>query len=140
MVRFRRQDDPPQQLLDTLAQGLNEHSLPYTNGVPGFVDKVGVFAHDDDGELVGGGAGLVNWNWFYVSVLWVSEDLRGQGVGRQLMARLEEAAREKGCRRIHLDTLGFQAREFYEALGFRVFATLDDYPPGYQRIFLEKSL
>ena len=140
MVQYQQIDDPSQELFDALAKGLNEHSLPFTNGVPGFVDKVGVFAHADDGTLVGGAAGVVNWNWFYVSDLWVAEDLRGQGLGRELMARLEQAARGKGCRRIHLDTLGFQAREFYEALGYRVFATLDDYPPGYQRIFLEKAL
>ena len=87
MVQFRRQDDPPQDLLDTLAQGLTEHSLPYTNGVPGFVDKVGVFAHDDDGELVGGGAGLVNWNWFYVSDLWVAEDARLKALLHALRAK-----------------------------------------------------
>jgi hypothetical protein len=38
-----------------------------------------------------------------------------------------------------LDTYSFQARGFYERLGYAVFGTLDDYPPGQSRIFLHKA-
>ncbi len=57
-----------------------------------------------------------------------------------VMETLESAARERGCRYSHLDTFSFQARPFYEGLGYEVFATLDDYPPGHQRFFMKKAL
>lgn len=56
----------------------------------------------------------------YVGELVVAEDAAGQGVGRLLMARAEQWAREQGHRRLTLET-GFGntgARSFYERLGY----------------------
>ncbi|MGC6728099.1 hypothetical protein ACP0GO_26835, partial [Escherichia coli] len=39
-----------------------------------------------------------------------------------------------------LDTYSFQARGFYEKLGYTVFGTIDDFPPGHQRFFGRKRL
>ena len=69
-----------------------------------------------------------------------TEALRGQGLGRQVMNAAEEWAREKGLVGIWLDAFDFQARPFYERQGYRLFATLEDYPPGQQRFFLRKPL
>ncbi|MDB5536981.1 MAG: Acetyltransferase family protein, partial [Devosia sp.] len=41
---------------------------------------------------------------------------------------------------IWLDTFSFQARPFYEKLGYSVFGTIPDYPPGGARYFLSKTL
>ncbi len=56
------------------------------------------------------------------------------------MEKLETTGREKGCVWAHVDTFSFQARGFYESLGYKVFATLDDYPPGHSRHYLKKRL
>ena len=48
--------------------------------------------------------------------------------------------RERGCRHVELATFSFQARPFYEKLGYEVFATLEDDPPGYRKYFLRKPL
>jgi len=53
---------------------------------------------------------------------------------------MEHAAKERGCTAAHLDTFSFQARPFYESLGYEVFGTLDDYPQGHQRFFMKKTL
>lgn len=66
------------------------------------------------------------------------ELIRGQGVGRQLLGRAEAEAAARGCRNAHLDTFSFQARGFYESLGYEVFGALGDYPPGHSRYFLHK--
>jgi len=70
----------------------------------------------------------------------VDEGLRRQGYGEGLLKRAEEEALKKGCRAIHLDTMSFQAKPFYEKFGYTVFGMLDDLPPGHQRIFMWKSL
>jgi len=46
---------------------------------------------------------------------------------------MEHAAKERGCTAAYLTTFSFQARPFYESLGYEVFGILDDYPPGYQK-------
>ncbi len=54
------------------------------------------------------------------------------------MERAEEIARANDCVGMWLDTFEFQAREFYEKLGFEVFGTLDDHPIGQKKFFLRK--
>jgi GNAT superfamily N-acetyltransferase len=132
------EDEPKTDDVEALARGLNEHAVRYT-GVAGF-REIAVFVRDEDGALMGGVWGYVNWNWLWVGAVWLSEELRGRGYGRQMMEKLEHTARVRGCLYAHLDTFSFQARPFYEGLGYEVFATLDDYPPGHQRFFMKKAL
>ena len=131
-------DDPSSEDVEALAQGLNNHALAYTQ-VPGF-RPIGVFMRDEHGGLVGGVWGYINWNWLWIGAVWLNESLRGAGYGRKLLEAAEQAGRERGCRYSHLDTFSFQARPLYERLGYEVFATLDDYPPGHQRFFMKKAL
>ena len=39
-----------------------------------------------------------------------------------------------------LDKFSFQARGFYEKLGYAVFGALEDYPIGHSRMFLRKTI
>ena len=132
------EDNPRNEDVEALGRGLNDHSIPYTR-VAGF-RPIGVFMRDEQGLLVGGVWGYINWNWLWIGAVWLSENLRGSGYGRKMLEATEQAARERGCRYSHLDTFSFQARPFYEGLGYEVFATLDDYPPGHQRFFMKKNL
>lgn len=50
----------------------------------------------------------------------VSPELQGRGVGRQLVRRAEEIAREHGYRRMELHARMI-ARPFYERLGYQAF-------------------
>jgi GNAT superfamily N-acetyltransferase len=99
-----------------------------------------VILRDDDGAVVGGALCEVRWHWLFVDMLWVSDACRGQGAGTALLAAAEAEARRRGCTRAHLDTISFQARPFYEKLGWTLFGTLDDYPPGHTRYYLQKDI
>jgi hypothetical protein len=55
------------------------------------------------------------------------------------MAAAETEGRRRGCSAVWLDTFEFQARPFYEKLGYRLFGTLD-FPAGFKRFFLQKAL
>jgi hypothetical protein len=65
--------------------------------------------------------------------------LHRRGVGRELMAAAETRARKRGCHSAWLDTFSFQARGFYEKLGYEEFGRLD-YPPAHHRHFMRKRL
>ena len=93
----------------------------------------------DEAQIVAGLAGETYCGWLFVKYLWVSEGLRGRGVGRELMARAEVRARERGCHSASLDTFSFQALGFYEKLGYQEFARLD-YPPDHHKHFMRKRL
>ncbi|MGI9206050.1 MAG: GNAT family N-acetyltransferase [Woeseiaceae bacterium] len=129
---------PSQASLDELADGLNEHSLQIVEKA-GF-QPIAFFARDNCDRLQGGIYGRINWNWLRVSLLWVSPDNRGSGLGSELLNKLESEATTRGCVNSHVDTFSFQAREFYLTNGYAVFAELPDYPAGHSRIYLKKSL
>jgi len=93
-----------------------------------------------DGTVAGGLIGETYWNWLYISLLFVKEELRGQGFGDRLLMLAEEEARQRGAKNAYLDTFGFQAPDFYLQRGYRVFGELKDFPPGHQRYYLTKQL
>jgi len=93
-----------------------------------------------DGEIVGGVIGATYWDWLYINLMWVREDLRGRGFGQHLLAKAEEEARRRGAHHAYLDTFSFQAPDFYQKNGYQVFGELPDFPTGHQRYFLKKRL
>jgi GNAT superfamily N-acetyltransferase len=98
------------------------------------------FVARDDAGVLGGLLGHTRWNWLYVAKLWVDARGRGQGIGTRLLTAAEELARTRGCTDASLDTFEYQARPFYEKLGYELFGTLDGYPPGYRQFYLRKRL
>lgn len=89
--------------------------------------------------VIGGLWGATFFEWLFVELLFVPEALRGSGLGATLMRRAEDEAVRRGCRGAWLDTFSFQAHGFYERLGYTVFGTIEDYPPGHRRHFMQKT-
>lgn len=96
---------------------------------------------DPDSDAVMGGLwGRSLWGSFFVDMLVAPEDHRGAGWGRELLGQAEAEARAQGCTNIWLDTFAFQARPFYEKLGFRVFGELEGPHRAFPRYFMVKDL
>jgi GNAT superfamily N-acetyltransferase len=98
-----------------------------------------VFLRDNKGDVIGGLTGETNWDWLYIDCFWLLDDLRGAGVGAQLLEAAEQEARSRGCRHARLFSYSFQAPEFYEKRGYRVFGVLDGYPAGEKQVWLRKD-
>ncbi len=95
---------------------------------------------DGAGKLQAGLGGKIFYQWLTIDLLWVAEELRGQGIGTSLLKKAEEEARMRGCTDAWLDTIGIQALRFYESNGYSRWGELPDYPPGHKRSFFRKSL
>jgi GNAT superfamily N-acetyltransferase len=123
---------------ELIARGLQEFNAPYLGEHPfGTLD---VYVRDEDGQLVGGLLGEFAFGWFYIQVLWITESLRGAGLGSRILRTAEDAAIENGCHGAILDTLSFQAPVFYEKQGYVRVGSVDGYPGEAQRILMRKSL
>ncbi len=123
-------------------QRLGEALLEYSGtrfGDP-TAQSVGFFLRDAEGNLCGGLTGNIRWDWLYVEILWVREDLRCHGYGSRLLEGAEEFAKASGGIAVHLDTGGDDALPFYENRGYEVFGTLEGFPPGARQHFLRKWL
>lgn len=98
-----------------------------------------VFLRDRSAKVVGGVYGITFWGLFWVQMVWVEEGLRGQGYGTELMRAAEREALGRGCRLARLETFALESLDFYEKLGYEVFGTLGEHPPGHTTYFLKKS-
>jgi GNAT superfamily N-acetyltransferase len=135
-----RQTDRPS--LDSYQQGLAvlRAFTGKTVGPPDNRDFALLITEPGETAVLGGLWAQSRWGAFYVDMIVVPEALRGTGVGTDLMTRAETEARARGCHLMWLDTYAFQARPFYERLGFQVFGQMDGPAPFYPRWFMRKSL
>lgn len=101
---------------------------------------IAVQLKDEQGDVVAGAAGRTFGNWLMLNTLWVSDTLRGQQIGAQLLAQIEEAARQRGCTTCLLDTLNFQAMPFYEKYGYVTQWVQENYPKTGCRYYMVKTL
>lgn len=120
----------------------NLHEALLRNTPPTDYAPFTLVARDDAGRLVGGLVGGTAYGWLLVKILWVAEDLRGQGFGTRLMDEAERAARARGCHGAWLDTSSRRAEAFYRRLGYAPFGALENQPgeaaQGHRRAFLAK--
>ncbi|WP_417346945.1 GNAT family N-acetyltransferase [Ferrimonas sp.] len=124
------------ELFDALVEGVRQYNAQHMGEEAS--EPLLVSARDEQGQVVGGVAGRTIYRQFLIEVLWVSEAARGSGLGRTLMAKAEEEARRRGCIAAQVDTLKFQAPEFYQKLGFEVVGQVNGVPPSPDRFFLMK--
>jgi GNAT superfamily N-acetyltransferase len=129
---------PGDALRRFIVDQLDAHNLAAT-GEAGYY-PVGYFLKNARGEWLGGLLGTVWGGWLHVRILWVDAVTRGRGNGTRLLRAAEDYAVERGCFAATLETASFQARPFYEKLGYEVFAALEDYPPGHTKFYLRKQL
>ena len=102
--------------------------------------QVAIFLRDESGAIRGGVTGGVWGGWLHVIGLWVDDELRGRGLGNQLIHAAEDEARAAGAHGAFLETQWFQAPAFYRKLGYETIAEIEDYPPGGSQLFMRKSL
>lgn len=98
-----------------------------------------VLLRDEKQRIVAGLLGSTYWGWLVIEILWVAEELRGQGYGSRLLATAEAEALKRGCKHAHLSTMSFQAPEFYSKHGYRIFGKLENLPQGHSRIYMKKD-
>lgn len=97
-------------------------------------------AYDADGELAGSLRGKMYWGKMRVDNLVVRVDCRRRGIGSALMRSAEQIARDAGCSGVYLDTMSFQALEFYRKIGYETLGSLDGFENDTARHWLHKPI
>lgn len=94
----------------------------------------------DNDKLIGGAIGYIEYNWYFLDLLYIDENYRGQNIGTKLIKAIEEFAIKENLTGVRMETWNFQARGFYEKNGYKVFAQIENCPPGTIDYFLKKEL
>ena len=94
----------------------------------------------EDETIIGGAIGHIAYAWYFLDDLWVEETYRKQGLGTKLIKKIEEVVKKEQLMGVRMETWNFRARGFYEKLGYEVYATFEDCPPGTVDYFLRKKI
>ena len=91
----------------------------------------------DKGAIVGGIVGEVWMTVLFIQFFWIEDRFRGKDHGTRL---IEDEARRFGAVRSYVDTMSFQAPDFYRSCGYEAFGAIDGYPGGVTRHWFTKTL
>lgn len=119
-----------------------EHAIESTGADDLVEDSVSFEMYDqnNNNKLVGCAVVRVFWGQLHIKNLVVDRVYRGHGYGEQLMEAALKYGKDLGCDFAFVETMNFQAPEFYQKLGFEVELKRDGYSRGTSFYYLKKIL
>ena len=134
-VRLENTESQKSQIIGDLIRSYNRSKREVAESEP-----LNLYVEDEHGEIMAGLVAETFGNWLEIEYLFVKEDLRGQGIGSQLLHQAESEAKKRNCRFAFVNTYQFQAPAFYKKQGYKKVFTLKDYPYTGQRHYYQKDL
>lgn len=125
-------------LHSTIKDGVLKFNLPYLGEWKS--QSFAIHVENEDHNIIGGIAGNYANDYMTVEWAWIDQQHRLQGLGKTIFKQLDEFAKSKKCKYIDVETLSFQAKGFYEKLGFSLISTLPDWVNGHDSHILRKKL
>lgn len=113
---------------DNISEDINISSVKNNN-----------FLAFDNDKLIGGAIGFVEYNWYFLDLLYIDEEYRNRNIGTNLIKEIEKFALEEHLTGVRMETWNFQAKGFYEKNGYSVFGEIKDCPPGTIDYHLKKE-
>ncbi len=102
--------------------------------------KFFVYAKNAKNQVTGGIRATCYWNTLHIELLWLSEECRGEGIGKRLIESAENFAKTHNCEKAFVETTSWQAKPFYEKNGYVLLASFNGRPKGHSTHYLTKDL
>jgi GNAT superfamily N-acetyltransferase len=133
-----RQQALSEDLKKKIDEGFSRHAIQMTGHDEKF-DAVAFVAME--GEFFAGAmVGQRFWKALHVKYVYIDEKYRGKGLGTRLMQRILAYGLEQKCPFAFVETMSFQALEFYQKMGFELDFTRPGYAHGTSFHYLSKKL
>jgi GNAT superfamily N-acetyltransferase len=123
---------------EALQTGLHAYNVSRVPDAPWH--EIAVTVRDDDSAMCGGAIAYMFGDNCYIDTVWTSDAARGKGLGTEIVSKVEDEARRLGALGVWLYTASFQAKPFYEKLGYTQFGELHWPGSDLKRHFMKKAL
>ena len=134
-IRLENTESQKAQKIGELVRSYNRSKREAAESEP-----LNLYIEDEHGRLLAGLVAETFGNWLEIEYLFVKEELRGQGIGSQLLQQAESEAKKRNCRFAFVNTYQFQAPAFYQKHGYKEVFTMKNYPYTGQRHYYQKEL
>lgn len=123
-----------------ISEGLRAFNTPFFGNKKSL--SFAIYLRDEDQKVVGG---VLAWmrpgiHLLCIDMIWIPESLRNRGFGTQLMQAAESEGLKHGCTHAQVETLPFQAEEFYKKLGYFRIGCIEKFYGDLDAIYLRKNL
>lgn len=135
---IKYEPNPKIEDIDILWKGISENAVQLGGHQPG--RAYAYFLRDEHDQIKGGCSGYLFYGCLYVDLLWVDKLLRGNNYGVKLMEHAEQLASENNCHFITVNTMDFEALDFYKKLGYLVEFERHGFSKNSIMYFLRKDL
>jgi len=132
-------DTPCAQEVSFISDALDQFNIDVT----GIADRKPVAVlvkRRETGQILGGITGRSSLGLLFLDLFFLRDEIRGQGLGGQMLALFEAEGRRRNCKAAVLYTISFQAPDFYKKHGWTVFGEVACDPEGTSRVFMCKNL
>lgn len=131
-------ENPKSDETKIIWEGISENAKTKRNLPPG--KPFAFFIKDELNQIKGGCSGYIYYGCFYVDLLWVDQSLRGKQYGNQLMKEAEKLAHNNDCNFIAVNTMDFEALDFYKKLDYTIEFERHGFDKGSIMYFLRKNI
>jgi len=130
--------DLTEEQVDYIENCLEDYDEKYINyKIDGRI-QIGI---EEDGKIVAGlDACMTAFKILYVSTVFVDENYRRKGYGKELILEMEKRAKKLGANTIRLDTFNWQGKDFYEVLDYQLVGSYNNNDDGYSEYFFLKRI
>mgnify|MGYP003348807970 FL=1 len=127
------------ELKDSIYKDFADHAIS-TMGFNGLSDEPIAFEINGNGINIGVCVCQLFWGNLHIKYLITRKGYKGQGIGRGLIEHALRYGKEQGCSFAFVETMNFQAPEFYQKLGFQIELKRDGYAGDSSFYYLRKDL
>ncbi len=140
-AEFSISEDSSEESMNVLHKGLREYVAEHIGKLrkknPGI--QINLIIKNEEGQVIGGLNGSSILKALYIDQLWIDEQYRGQGYGKELTMVAERIAQKEGCISSLAMVYSFQSPEFFQKLGYEIFGVSDGYPKPIKEYYFIKK-
>ncbi|MFK7968142.1 MAG: GNAT family N-acetyltransferase [Rickettsiaceae bacterium] len=117
----------------------SKHAISST-GIDGLSQEAVSFEMHSNNKLIGVVVVQIFWGQLHIKYLVIEEGYRSQGYATKLMESAFKYGKQQACQFTFVETMSFQAPEFYQKLGFKIELKRNGYEKGTSMYYLCKNL
>ena len=137
---FTISEDGSEESMKILHEGLHEYVTTYVGEIrrksPGI--RINLVAKNEENQVIGGAHAYTTLKAVHTVQLWVDENYRNQGYGKELLSTVEKIAIDNGCISGLVNALSFESPDFFQKQGYEIFGISDSYDDSILEYFLIK--
>lgn len=140
IIEYTLENQPQLEVLKTnvWSSADREH---YGENRPRFLNKTFTLIAQDDNEFLGYITVTIDSGIAHIEPLMVKTELKGKGIGTQLLKAVEEKAKALGVHKVWLETgSDWKAKAFYEKHGYSIRAILPNHTGGREFVLMDKMI